>query len=603
MLRYSAFIIMLLVGYGCSSQREISKDSNVNSKLAGIIYGDSSKLAMEQFINGTIAEIKGDYATAISYYLQASKLDPKAGVFYALAKNSFNLNKLSQALEYSKKALALDSSRTDYYELLSEIYSSAQQTDSAAFILSKIIGMDSTNVDAYYRLARIYEAKRPANAISIYQEITNIIGPDWDVLMRVAELQANLGNYKDAASSIEQILTIDPDNQGLKKLLSEYFQRAKLYDEALKVINDVLTVNPDDLDAHDRKAQIYLSENKWDTASVEYSYILKQSNVPVDLKIKIGATYFEQSIKDSSLAPIAKNFFITIDQDTANWQVKMYLGAIALNEKNDSEAVGYFKAATQLASWNVEAWVRLGGIYFDNRKYDEAVKVLSQAITSFPEDFRVNLILGLSFSQLNMNDEAKIKLKKAVELNPKDITALSAYGYTLSQLKENDEAVIYLKKALSITPEDINLLGTIGLIYDGQKKWSECDSVYEKALLIDSSNALLNNNFAYSLSERGIKLDLALKMAKIAITAEPNNSAYLDTIGWIYFKSGLLDTALGYVNKALKAGGEKPDILEHLGDIQFKMGNKDKALETWEKALNLDKNNNELKKKIEKGEI
>ena len=540
MLRYSAFIIMLLIAYGCSTQKEISKDRNANSKLAGIISGDSSKLAMEQFINGTIAEIKGDYATAISYYLQASKLDPKAGVFYALAKNSFNLNKLSQALEYSKKALAFDSSRIDYFELLSEIYSSAQQTDSATFILSKIIKMDSTNVDAYYRLARIYEAKKPANAISIYQDITNIIGPDWDVLMRVAELQANLGNYKEAVSSIEQILTIDPDNEGLKKLLSEYFQRAKLYDEALTVINDVLIVNPDDLDAHDRKAQIYLSENKWDTASIEYSYILKQSNVPVDLKIKIGATYFEQSIKDSALAPIAKKFFITIDRDTANWQVKMYLGAIALNEKNDSEAVGYFKAATQLASWNVEAWVRLGGIYFDNRKYDEAVKVLSQAITSFPEDFRVNLILGLSFSQLNLNDEAKIKLKKAVDLNPKDITALSAYGYTLSQLKENDEAVIYLKKALSITPEDINLLGTIGLIYDEQKKWSECDSVYEKALLIDSSNALLNNNFAYSLSERGIKLDLALKMAKIAITAEPNNSAYLDTIGWIYFKCRII---------------------------------------------------------------
>ena len=419
MLRYSAFIIMLLIAYGCSTQKEISKDRNANSKLAGIISVDSSKLAMEQFINGTIAEIKGDYATAISYYLQASKLDPKAGVFYALAKNSFNLNKLSQALEYSKKALAFDLSRIDYFELLSEIYSSAQQTDSAAFILSKIIKMDSTNVDAYYRLARIYEAKKPANAISIYQDITNIIGPDWNVLMRVAELQANLGNYKEAVSSIEQILTIDPDNEGLKKLLSEYFQRAKLYDEALTVINDVLIVNPDDLDAHDRKAQIYLSENKWDTASIEYSYILKQSNVPVDLKIKIGATYFEQSIKDSALAPIAKKFFITIDRDTANWQVKMYLGAIALNEKNDSEAVGYFKAATQLASWNVEAWVRLGGIYFDNRKYDEAVKVLSQAITSFPEDFRVNLILGLSFSQLNLNDEAKIKLKKAVDFKPK----------------------------------------------------------------------------------------------------------------------------------------------------------------------------------------
>jgi len=603
MLRFSTVIIIISVVCGCSSQKAFVKGTKTNIGLSEITFGDSSKSAMDQFISGSVAETKGDYASAISYYLQASKLDPKPGIYYALAKNYLNLNKLSQALEYSKKAVALDSTQIDYYELLSEIYSNARQSDSAASVLSKIISMDSTNVDAYYRLARIYETNKPVSAINIYQEITNIVGPDWNVLMRVAELQANLGNFKDAAASIQQILTIDPGNTGLKKLLAENYQKAKMYDEALKVIDDVLTANPDDLDAHDRKAQIYLSENKWDTASGEYSYILKQPNIPIDLKIRIGATYFEQSFKDSTLIPITKVFFKTIDQDTANWQVKMYLAAIALNEKNDSDAIENFKAATQLASWNVEPWVRLGGLYFDNRKYDEAVKVLREAITSFPVDFRVNLILGLSLAQLNKNDEARVDLKKAVDLNPKDITALSAYGYTLSQLKENDEAVIYLKRALSITPEDINLLGTIGLIYDGQKKWKECDSVYEKALSIDSSNALLNNNFAYSLSERGIKLGLALKMAKIAITAEPNNSAYLDTIGWVYFKAGDFDMAIGYINKAIQVGGEKSDILEHLGDIQFKMGEKDKALKTWEKALNLDKNNSELKQKIEKGEI
>jgi tetratricopeptide (TPR) repeat protein len=603
MLRFPVIIVIMFVVYGCSMQKEIAVESKAKIQVHEIMRGDSSKSAMEQFINGSIAEIKGDYASAISYYLQASKLDPKAGVYYALAKNYLNVNKLSQALEYSNKALALDSTQIDYFELLSEIYLAARLPDSAAYVLSKIISMDSTNVDAYYRLARVYESKKPDEAISIYQKITNIIGPDWDVLMRVSELQANLGNFKDAASSIEQILTIDPENQGLKKLLAEYYQKANLYKDALKEIDDVLKVNPDDLDAHDRKAQIYLAENQWDTAAAEFSYILKQPNVPLDLKIRIGTAYFQQSFKDSTLIPIAKNFFKNIDKDTADWQVKMYLGAIALNEKDDSGAVEYFKSATQLASWNVEAWVRLGGIYFDNRKYDDALKVMSEAITYFPEDFRVNLILGLSLSQLNRNDEAKVYLQKAVELNPKDITALSAFGYTLSQLKDNDEAVIYLKKALSITPDDVNLLGTLGLIYDTQKNWNECDSVYSKALSIDSTNALINNNFAYSLSERGIKLDEALKMAKIAVAAEPKNSAYLDTMGWVYFKSGNLDSAIGYINKAIVVGGDKPDILEHLGDIQFKMGKKDKALETWEKALNLDKNNTELKQKVEKGEI
>jgi len=603
MLRFPAVILLILSFYGCSAQKEIIKDNRTHTGLTEITYKDSSKSAMDQFISGSVSESKGDFASAISYYLETLRLDPSAGVYYALAKNYLNLNKLPQALEYSRKAVALDSTKMDYYELLSEIYSNARQTDSAAAVLSKIIGMDSTNVDAYYRLARIYETNRPASAISIYQKITNIIGADWNVLIHVAELQANLGNYEDAAATIRQILKIDPGNPGLKKLLAEYYLRDKKYDEALKVIDDILTANPDDLDAHDKKAQVFLAENKWDTASVEYAYIIKQPNVPFDLKIKIGATYFEQSFKDSNLIPIAKGFFKAIDKDSANWLVKMYLGAIALDEKNNSEAVEYFKAVKQLAGWNVQVWARLGGLYFDNRKYDVSVKILREAITAYPEDFTVNLIMGLSLAQLNKNDEAKVNLKKAVELNPKDITALSAYGYTLSQLKDNEEAVIYLKKALLITPEDVNLLGTLGLIYDGQKKWNECDSVYEKALSIDSSNALLNNNFAYSLSERGIKLDWALKMAKIAIKAEPNNSAYLDTIGWIYFKTGDFNTAVGYINKAIQVGGEKPDILEHLGDIQSKMGSMDKAKKTWEKALQLDKNNNELKQKIEKGEI
>jgi Tfp pilus assembly protein PilF len=135
------------------------------------------------------------------------------------------------------------------------------------------------------------------------------------------------------------------------------------------------------------------------------------------------------------------------------------------------------------------------------------------------------------------------------------------------------------------------------------KRNGKNDSVYERALSIDSSNALVNNNFAYSLSERGIKLDMALKMAKIAIKTEPGNSAYLDTIGWIYFKAGDFNAAIEYIEKAITVGGEKPDILEHLGDIQFKMGEKDKAKGNWQKALNLDKNNSELKQKIEKGAI
>ena len=582
-----------------NSQNTVPEDSTVT--LLSESNFNPSVDALDQFINGSLEEAKGNYANAVIDFQDALRISPRPGIYFALAKNYFYLNKLSLALENAKKAVKMDSSKIDFYNLLADIYTSGKQPDSAAVVLNRIIKLDSADVDAYYKLARTYESDKPLKAINIYNKLTDMIGPDWNVLIRVAELNANLGNYGNAANSIEQLLTIDPSNSALQKLLAEYYQRDKKYDEALKTIDDVISLYPDDLDARERKAQIYLAQNKWKDAADQYNFIMKRKDVPFNIKIRIGASFFEASLKDSTLTPIVKNFFGTLDKDTTNWQVKMYLGAIAINERNDSAAINEFRSATKLASWNVEAWIRLGGLYFDNHKYVDAVKVMDEAVKSFPEDFRVNFILGISLAQSSKNEEAKKYLKKAVDLKPTDLNALSAYSFTLSQLKENDEAIVYLKKALELSPDDVNLLGTLGLIYDSQKKWAMCDSIYQKALQIDSANALINNNYAYSLSERGVKLDEAMQMSKVAIKADPENSAYLDTMGWIYFKMGHYDEAKDFVEKALKTGGDKPDLLEHLGDIEFKMGNKDKAKSIWEKALKMDKNNNELKEKIEKG--
>jgi Tfp pilus assembly protein PilF len=281
----------------------------------------------------------------------------------------------------------------------------------------------------------------------------------------------------------------------------------------------------------------------------------------------------------------------------------MYLGAISYSEGKDSVAEKYFKEVTKLARWNANGWIRLGGIYFDNQKYAEAEKLMREAIVSFPQDFTINLIMGLALSQQGKNTEAKPYLKKAVDINPGDLNALSGYAFVLSQVNENEDAVKYLNKALALSPDDINLLGTLGLVYNNMHNDAQSDSIYQKALDIDSTNALVNNNFAYALSERGIRLDDALRMIKIAIAADSTNSSYLDTMGWVYFKLKKYDLAKEYIKKALDSGGESATTLEHLGDIEYKMGNKKEAKALWQKAYKLDTSNTDLKSKIEKGAI
>jgi tetratricopeptide (TPR) repeat protein len=605
MLKIFLILFSFAIFYGCSTQKEttLSDDSNNNLSAPRNPTSQDKKRALDHFINGTIAESKGDFATAILEYQDALRIDPNAGIFYALAKNYFTLKKIPIALQNAKRAIEWDSTEINYYELLADIFSGARQFDSAAVVLEKMLLIDSANISAAFKLARIYENNKPLKAIGIYQDISNRIGPEWSVLIRIAELYEKLGEFDKSAEAIEELLSIDPSNTSLQKLLADFYMRSESFSRADSIYTDILELTPDDLDARERKAQLYLQQDKWEEASEQYSYILDQDEVPLDVKIRIGASYFQRSLKDSVLLPITKEFFIKINNDTTDWQVKMYLGAIALNEKDNDEAIKNFETVTRLANWNVDAWIQLGGLYFDNQKYPEAEAVMNEAIESFPQDFAVNLILGLALAQQDKHTQAREYLKTSVDLNPNDINALSAYAYTLNQLKESEKAIEFLNKALNIKPDDVNLLGTLGLIYDSQEKWIECDSVYQKALQIDSENALVNNNYAYSLAERGVNLDEALEMAQLAIEKDPENSSYLDTIGWVYFKLGDYIKAKKYIEKSIEFAGEKAVQLEHLGDIVYMMGNKIEAQELWQQAFDLDATNDKLKLKIETGEI
>ena len=601
MKKYLAFSLLALLIIGCSgsdvSQSGSPSDENISDPET------LKKKALEYFVNGSIAEAKGDYSGAIREFNQALDYDTSAGICYALAKNYFAINKLGNALKYSKLSVKLDSTKTDYYLLLADVFIQARENDSAAVVLEKILAIDSTDINTYYKLARIYETTRPLEAIKIYDRLINIIGLDWNVLLRVAELYEKLGYKEKAAESVEGLLEIDPSNVALQKLAIDFYVRNGYNEKALEMLDEMIEVMPDDLEAREKRAQIYISQNDWEKASKEFKYIIEKPDVPLEAKVGIGATYFAKSFSDSTALPVAKEFFESIDKDTTYWQVKLYLGAIALNEGNDSLAIENFKYVTENASWHVESWIRLGGLYFDNRRYEDAELIMREAIELFPNEFAVNLILGLSLAQQNKTSESKDYLKKAIELNPSDVNALSAYGFALSQLNENEEAVEYLRSALRVDPNNVNVLGQLGLIYNNLEMMAESDSLYEIALQIDPQNALINNNYAYSLSERDLELERALEMIEIAMAADSSNSSYLDTYGWIFFKLGDYDKAYYYIKKAIEASDANAVLLEHLGDVLYMQGKKDQALEQWKRALELDSSNETLINKVSTGTI
>jgi tetratricopeptide (TPR) repeat protein len=111
--------------------------------------------------------------------------------------------------------------------------------------------------------------------------------------------------------------------------------------------------------------------------------------------------------------------------------------------------------------------------------------------------------------------------------------------------------------------------------------------MFRKVLAGDPQNSMTLNYLGYMLADRGMKLDEALTLIKKAVDLDPTNGAYLDSLGWAYFKLGKYDQAEDNLNKAshLQRMGSDPTVQEHLGDLFQKTGRLKQAAAHWERAL------------------
>ena len=90
-----------------------------------------------------------------------------------------------------------------------------------------------------------------------------------------------------------------------------------------------------------------------------------------------------------------------------------------------------------------------------------------------------------------------------------------------------------------------------------------------------------------------------MSFVKKALELDPENGAYLDSLGWIYYKKGMVDEALIYLEKSSQLIQEDSIIIDHLGDAYYKNGELKKALGAWEEAYKCDPERKEVKEKID----
>src|ERR671935_1547634 len=109
--------------------------------------------------------------------------------------------------------------------------------------------------------------------------------------------------------------------------------------------------------------------------------------------------------------------------------------------------------------------------------------------------------------------------------------------------------------------------------------------MFKRVLSMEPQNSMALNYLGYMLADRGVRLEEALGYIKKAVQLDPANGAYLDSLGWAYFRLGNYDIAEEQLRKASERMGSDPTVQDHLGDLYQKTGRLKLAAAHWERAL------------------
>jgi len=416
----------------------------------------------------------------------------------------------------------------------------------------------------------------------------------------LGESYDQLRKPKEAAAAYRRSLDIEPDNSDVERGLASALLADDQLDEALKVLNTLIAADPTDAQSQIRISEVQRRQGHYDEALTTLEKARPQVQDALELlelSYNEALSYdalgkYDQAIGvlngilDSSSHPGNKYS----NQEKANRAIFLdRLGIIYREENKTAEAVAAYKQIADLGGEYVErGYDGEVDAYRDAHQWKDAAAVAAEAAKALPKDHLIQLTYAGQLVDLGQVDDGLALAKAQLTGTPDDRDVENALAQIYIRLKRFIEANEQLDKAnaLAIKPDEkLYSLFLRGEYYDRQKMYDQAEAQFRKALAIDSKNAAVLNYLGYMLADQGQKLPEALKMIHQAVDLEPQNGAYLDSLGWVYFKLGQYSEAEQNLIKANQRMSTDPTVHDHLGEVYEKTGNLKMAVTQWERSM------------------
>jgi tetratricopeptide (TPR) repeat protein len=581
--------VLILLGAGCTVPR--------TGRLETTIDKDQRLKARDHFTAGLFYQLENNHEDALVEFYQVLLYDSVSTEIYnRIAENHMALGRYESALRYLQKSLGQKPAEPETSRLIAECYYRLKDDEKAVLNLNKVLNLDPLDENSRALLLLLY--RKTNNQIGMakqYEKMIEIYGEDEDWVRRAATIYLESGQIDEALMLFQSYLNTDSTNAGMWYSVGTAYELKDQLEDALTAYEKSLKYLPKFEQPAQQIYKICRRKNNWE--KIHQVFLKLHQAEP---KIIYYRLILAEACLNKNQYQMTRDLLSPVfNQQGLPWQVYELLGRADMEEKKYSSAKNYFQLIINKDAYNPMGWLLKGFVLSDMDSLTEAEHHYRTALKFLPENSYLLSFHGISLSRLGRDEDALLPLQKAIDKDPTNINALLSHGFALNRLERNPEAILSLERVLKLEPANLTALTTLGMIYDTMKIFSKSDSLYEQSLQLYPDNDLLMNNYAYSLAERNEKLEYALELALKAIAIKPANGAYLDTVGWIYYKLNQFELALSYIQQSLADRENSAVVLEHLGDVYLKLNQLPAAIKCWRQALELNPNQENLKRKLE----
>ncbi|HWQ53331.1 MAG TPA: tetratricopeptide repeat protein [Bryobacteraceae bacterium] len=503
-----------------------------------------------------------------------------ASHYYGLRRRDDMVRVLGKMKEHSKEF-------PQAYLMAGDFYLRVGDGDAAIREYKEGIGADSPRKLEYRK--RIIEVLmrqgKKAEAAELNAAILKERPKDTDARAVAGSLLLDKGDLARAVAELQGAVNASPENFVARFHLGRAHMARGEWEQARQQFAEAVKLRPDYIPARLAQAQLQATRGEFEASLKSVQEVLKLEGNNTQARLIESAALLGMK-KYTESRQVLDNM---LQANPSSPDVLFRVGVVNLAEKKYKEAEDSFRKAYQLNPANSRGLLGIVETYMAQNKADQALELLLAETQKQPgrPDFRI--ALGNTAVRSGKYDMAIAEFQRALGMMEKESRGAGdlylRLGETHRRKGDLNSSVAALQKARDLMPENAVVVSTLALTLDGAGRKKEARGAYEQALKLEPSNPIALNNLAFLLAEHGGDLDQALTYAQRAKQILPSLLEVSDTLGWIYLKKNMNDSAIDVFSDLVRRQPNHSTYQYHLGMALSQKGDRQRALKALEGAL------------------